>query len=74
MDLVKIKDTSSFAKDKETGAVVNINKTEARLARERKQRRIAENKRKEALESKVESLESDVSEIKELLTKVLEKL
>jgi len=60
MKLVKIEDTSSFAK--------------ARLAKERKRKRMEEKQRKEALESKVLSLESDVSEIKELLTKVLEKL
>ena len=58
---------SSFARDVNTGAIVNINKEEISAAREAKKRR--KNKDEE-----FEQLKNDVSEMKELLNKLVEKL
>jgi len=74
MKLLKIEDTTSFAKDAETGAVVSINRNDAALARERKEKRKLEQLQQEELNDKVKSLETKVDLIQEMLTKILEKV
>lgn len=64
---IMVEGSSSYARDPETGAIVNINKDEINAAREAKKRR--KNKDKE-----FEQLKNEVGEIKELLNKLVEKL
>jgi len=56
-----------LARDKQTGSIININKEEIRQARERKELR----KQKE---NEFEQLKTDVSEMKQLLNTIIEKL
>ena len=66
-NLIMVDGNSSFARDINTGAIVNINKEEISAAREAKKRR----KNKDV---EFEQLKNDVSEMKELLNKLVEKL
>lgn len=66
-NLIMVEGSSSYARDLETGAIVNINKEEINAAREAKKRR--KNKDRE-----FEDLKNEVGEIKELLNKLVEKL
>lgn len=74
MKLLKIEDTTSFAKDAETGAIVSINRNDAVLARERKEKRRLEQIQQKELDDKVRSLETKVDLIQDMLTKILEKV
>jgi len=64
--LIKIKDHSSFARS-ESGAILNINSNEISEAKKRK----AERKNKE---KEFDDLKNEVSDIKVMLTKIIEKL
>lgn len=66
MDHIKIEGETSYIRDKNTGAVLNINKSEIEAARERK-------KQRKLKEQEFEDLKNEVSEIKELLLKLVEK-
>lgn len=72
MDLVKVKDFPGLAKDENTGVVVNINNMEIEEAKKRKQLKIEKQKREKALVSDVNELKKDMSEIKDLLKKLVE--
>jgi hypothetical protein len=65
--LVMVENTVGLARDMRTGGIVNINKEEIQTARERKKRR----KQKEL---EFEQLKTDVSEMKQLLNTIIEKL
>jgi len=62
-----VEGNSSLARDPETGGIVNINKEEIAIAREAKKKR----KQKDA---EFQELKNEVSELKELLNKLVEKL
>jgi hypothetical protein len=62
-----VENNSGLARDMRTGGIVNINKEEILNARERKKKR----KQKEL---EFEQLKTDVSEMKELLNTIIEKL
>lgn len=64
---IMISGNSSFARDPDTGSIVNINKEEISKAREAKRKR--KNK-----DTEFEELKNEVGEIKELLNKLIEKL
>jgi len=72
--LVKVDGHTGLGRDSKTGAIININKREVETARERKRRRKEAQEEKIQLESKVVNLENDVADIKDMLTKILEKL
>lgn len=74
MKLVKVDGHTGLGRDSKTGAIININKREVETARERKRRRKEAQEEKLQLESKVVNLENDVADIKDMLTKILEKL
>ena len=74
MKLVKVDGHTGLGRDSKTGAIININKREVETARERKRRRKEAQEEKIQLESKVVNLENDVADIKDMLTKILEKL
>lgn len=67
MKLVRADNAPGFARDLETGAIININKSELHQAREAKQR-----KREKELE--FERMKSDIDDIKRMLTQIVEKL
>ena len=74
MSLKNIEGHSGFAKNTATGAVLNINKKEIIDARARKARRKQEEQELQNMKETVNKLETDVSEIKDLLNKIAEKL
>ena len=65
--LIMVENGVGLARDKQTGSIININKEEIRQARERKELR----KQKE---NELEQLKTDVSEMKQLLNTIIEKL
>jgi hypothetical protein len=70
----EIEGTNDFARDNETGAVVNINRTEVQAARERKRLWKEDQAKRASLENDVNSLKKEMSEIKGLLSQIVEKL
>ena len=66
MKHMKVKDHPGLVRDLNSGAILNINRNEIQIARERKALR----KQKE---QEFEDLKNEVSEIKELLLKLVEK-
>lgn len=67
MKIVKADNAPGFARDPETGAVLNINTSAIQAARKAK-----ENKQKQKQE--FEQLKKDVNDIKSMLTQIIEKL
>ena len=63
----KVEGNSDLVRDTSTGAILNINKDEINAARKRK----LERKQKE---KEFEDLKNEVSDIKNMLTKIIEKL
>jgi hypothetical protein len=66
-NLVMVENNSGLARDVRTGGIININKEEIQTARERK-------KRRKQKENEFEQLKTDVSEMKQLLNTIIEKL
>lgn len=71
--LVKIEGTSFYKKNKETGVVINTNKVEIENARKRRKARLEAQKVEQTREQELDELRSEMSEIKGLLQKLLEK-
>ena len=67
MKLIPADNAPGFARDAESGAIININKSEIQQAREAKRLR----KQKEA---DLDRLRQDVDDIKIMLTQIAEKL
>ena len=67
MNLKKIAGHDGYARDESSGAVININNNEIRAARERKLLRRQK-------EKEFEDLKNEVGDIKNMLTKIIEKL
>ena len=67
MSYVKVEGHSSLVRDIDTGAILNINKDEINAARKRK----LERRQKE---KEFEDLKNEVGDIKNMLTKIIEKL
>ena len=63
---IQVEGNSGLVRDRETGAILNANSTEIQKARLKK------NKEKQR-ELEIQELKKDVSEIKVLLTKLVEK-
>ena len=74
MTLQDIDGHSGYVKNTATGAVLNINKKEIMDARARKAKRRQEEQELQNMRETVNKLETDVSEIKDLLNKIAEKL
>jgi len=64
---IMVKNSDGLARDRRTGGIVNINRSEIDLARARKE---SKNKK----EREFEQLKTDVSEMKQLLNTIIEKL
>tara|TARA_A100001234_G_scaffold56269_2_gene48216 strand:+ start:2033 stop:2242 length:210 start_codon:yes stop_codon:yes gene_type:complete len=67
MKYLKVKDHENLVRDKDTNVVININRSEIEQAKKRKAERIKK-------EQEINNLKNEVSEIKSMLTKVIEKL
>ena len=66
MKYMKVKDQPGLVRDLNSGAILNINTEEIERARERK-------KLRKQKDQEFEDLKNEVSEIKELLLKLVEK-
>ena len=67
MNYLKVKDYENLVRDKDTNVIININRSEIEQAKKRKAERIKK-------EQEINNLKNEVSEIKSMLTKVIEKL
>ena len=67
MNYVKIEGHNGYVRDKKSGAVLNTNKSEIEAAKKRKQQRATK-------EQQLDNLKNEVSDIKIMLTKIIEKL
>lgn len=70
---MKVEGQPDLVRDKNTGAVVSINKPEAALARTRKHNWKVQQQEHDQLKTDVDQLKNDISDIKDLLTKLVEK-
>ena len=66
-DYIKVEGHPNLVRDKNSGVILNINKTELEANRIRKQKQREKN-------NEIEQLKNDVSEIKSMLNKLVEKL
>jgi len=66
-DLIKVKDHENLRRDPHSGAIVNVNKNEytAYLKKQQKGQRL------EHVESKVYDMQNDISDIKQMLEKLV---
>ena len=71
---VKIQDEIGYVKDTVSGAILNINRTEVEAARERKRLRKQQEQELESMKETVHDLKNEMSEVKELLNKIAERL
>lgn len=69
-----IKDEPDFVRDAESGAVININRSEIQKAREQKRIRQLKQAEEKQLKAEVESLKTDINDIKSMLSAIVEKL
>tara|TARA_B000000532_G_C18516659_1_gene255482 strand:+ start:194 stop:403 length:210 start_codon:yes stop_codon:yes gene_type:complete len=67
MNYVKIEGHNGYVRDKKSGAILNTNKSEIEAAKKRKQQRATK-------EQELDNLKNEVSDIKIMLTKIIEKL
>ena len=72
--MIPVEGRPGLARDPRSGAILNINSTEIRAAKARKIAMAQEEERKKQLIADVEMLKEDMSDIKELLLTIKEKL
>ena len=68
----KVDGHTSLARDTRTGAIINTNRSEIARARKRKEAKKLEAERLDTLSKEVSSLQSEISEIKDLLVRLVE--
>lgn len=71
-NLIGVKGYPGLVRDKGSGAILNTDENEIKKALLRKQRKKEEAERMKSLETDVESMKSDIGEIKSLLLKMIE--
>ena len=71
---LEIEGQNDFVRDGKHGAVLNINKDEIQAARERKRLRKEKQAKTENRENDVDALKKEMSEIKDLLSQIVEKI
>jgi hypothetical protein len=74
VNYLKVEGHKDLVRDRQTGVVVNINKKETLLAIERKRIRKEKEKELNSMKEDVDTLKSDIIEIKSLLNKIAERL
>ena len=72
--MIPVEGRPGLVRDPRSGAILNINTTEIRAAKARKIAMAQEEERKKQLMDDVEMLKEDMSDIKELLLTIKEKL
>ena len=72
--MIRVEGKPGLARDPNSGAMLNINSAEIRAAKARKIAMAQEEERKKQLIDDVEMLKEDMSDIKELLLTIKEKL
>jgi hypothetical protein len=73
MKYVQIENRKSLYRDIESGAIINIDKEEFRTYQAEVEMKRKENEKNLKIENKVNQLENDVSEIKDLLRQLVAK-
>jgi len=68
---IPVKGYSGLVRDTETNAILNTDESVAQRAREQKQLRKMKREEEKELKMKVNSLETDVSEIKQMLAELI---
>lgn len=68
----KVEGHSSLIRDNQTGAILNTNRSEIARARKRKEAKKRETEKLNSLSNEVTTLKSEISEIKELLFRLVE--
>lgn len=68
----KVEGHTSLVRDTRTGAIINTNRSEIARARKRKEAKKQEAERLDTLSKEVSSLQSEISEIKNLLVRLVE--
>jgi hypothetical protein len=68
---VQIKDNQNFYRDTESKALLNVNREEFALYYAEREQKLKELQEKQTLENKVNKLEDDISEIKNLLQQLV---
>ena len=64
---IKVENNESFVRDLNSGAIININSTQAEIVRKKKAAKLQQ-------QQEMSELKGEVAEIKELLNKLIEKL
>jgi translation initiation factor 1 (eIF-1/SUI1) len=72
--MIPVEGRPGLARDPKSGAILNINSTEIQAARARKIAMKKEKKRQRQVYEDVETLKTDMADIKELLLTIKEKL
>ena len=72
--MIPVEGHPDLARDPETGAIININSTKIKQALEQKKLKQKKRLEQEELKAKVEGLESDISDMKNMLSQLIEKL
>jgi hypothetical protein len=68
---IPVKGYSGLVRDTETNAIINTDRSAIQRAREQKELRKMKRVEERELKNKVDSLESDVSEIKQMLAELI---
>ena len=68
---VQIKDNQYFYRDRESQALLNVNREEFAAYYAEREQKLKELQEKQSLENKVNKLEDDMSEIKDLLRQLV---
>lgn len=69
---IKVEGSTSLVRDKASGAILNINSSEASQARLRKHQMMLAKQKDSELRNEVDEIKRDVNEIKDLLNRILE--
>ena len=66
-EYIKVEGEPGFVRDQDTGAILNTNKSEIQQAKARKKARLEQ-------QNELDNLKQDVSDMKIMLSKILEKI
>ena len=70
---IPVEGDPSLVRDQKNNSIINIDKSGYEAYMTRKERELSEKDKIKSLESKVDSLQNDIGEIKDLLRKALDK-
>ncbi len=73
-EYIKVEGHPGLVRDKASQAIINTNKEEYKNYLYARQKKIEELNRMEEVESKIENINNELSEIKSLMNKILDKL